>query len=154
MKDKLIILLATFFGAGFLPLIEGTWASIAALIIYLVFLKANILLHLLLLAIVTLVGFLVCTGAERIFKKKDADKIVIDEVAGMLLSLLFIPAQPYYLACAFFLFRLYDTIKPAPTHSVERLSGSLGVMGDDLVAGIYSNITLQALRLVLRLFNL
>lgn len=154
MKDKLITIGATFFGVGFIPFIQGTWGSLAALLIYLVFLKGNLIWQFIFLALVTLLGFLVSAPAEEIFKKKDANSIVIDEVSGMLLSLLFVPLNPFYIICAFFFFRLFDTIKPPPTDLVERLPGSFGVMGDDLVAGIYTNITLQGVRLGLSLFNL
>ncbi|MBU2540972.1 MAG: phosphatidylglycerophosphatase A [Candidatus Omnitrophica bacterium] len=149
MNEKLIKLLATFFGAGLLPLIEGTWGSLAGIIVYFLFLKGNSIIHLCFFLIITVVGFAVCAPAERIFKKKDAGAIVIDEVAGISLSLLFIPPKPLYILIGFFLFRLYDTIKPPPTHSIEKLSGSYGIMGDDLIAGVYTNISLHIIIFVL-----
>ena len=93
-------------------------------------------------------GFLLTGRAEKIFNKKDARCIVIDEVSGMLLSLIFIPYDVKLVIMAFVLFRILDTLKPFPSGRLERISGSMGIMSDDIVAGLYTNIILQV---VLRL---
>ena len=149
MRERRVRILATFFGTGYLPLAPGSWGALAGLLIYASFLRDNLFLHIFLLLIVTFLGFRVCAPAEKIFKKKDAGVIVIDEVAGILLSLLFIPSKTLYIFLAYFLFRLFDTIKPPPTDRIEELSGSYGIMFDDLIAGLYANICLHAIHFML-----
>lgn len=95
-------------------------------------------------SLITITGFLVCGRAERVFGKKDARYIVIDEVSGMLLSLGFLP---YYnikvIIAGFLVFRILDSLKPYPAWQLQGLKGSLGVMSDDIIAGIYTNVVLQ-----------
>lgn len=86
--------------------------------------------------------------AERIFNKKDARCIVIDEVGGIFLSLIFVPYAIKLALLAFVVFRILDALKPYPAGYLQNLRGSLGIMGDDIIAGIYTNIILQV---VLRL---
>ncbi len=142
IPDYFIKVAATFFYVGYLPLVPGTFGSIAGLILYF-FLKGNSLLY---LAAVLLIGFLgfVCSGrAEKIFATQDPKYVVIDEVTGMLISLAFLPYDIKWVVIGFFLFRLLDTLKPFPASRFQRMHGSLGIMGDDIVAGIYCNIVLQ-----------
>lgn len=147
MRTFIIKTIATFFYIGYLPLIPGTFGSIAGIFLF-YFVKNNLLAQFLLSIVLITLGFLVSGASERIFAKKDARYIVIDEISGMFLALLFIPFNLKLIITAFILFRILDTFKPYPAARLERLSGSLGIMGDDLVAGVYTNIILQiALRL-------
>jgi phosphatidylglycerophosphatase A len=75
---------------------------------------------------------------------KDPSRVVIDEVAGMCISLLFLPADVRYLLCAFILFRFFDILKPLFIRTLESLPGGWGIMMDDVLAGFYTNILLQA----------
>jgi len=109
------------------------------------FIKGNAALHLGLTILVTIIGFGLSARAEAIFNKKDARQIVIDDFYGMWVSLLFLPYSFKLSLAGFILFRIMDGLKPYPIYKVERLKGGLGVMGDDLLAGIFVNITLQAL---------
>ncbi len=138
---------ATFFGLGYLPLMSGTWASLAGLLIF-ILIGSNTAWYVLITALVLLLGFVVCGRAERIFNQKDSRLIVIDEVAGMLVALLFFPYNLIIGALAFILFRILDITKPYPANSLQRLSGSRGIMIDDIITGFYANIILQ---IVLRL---
>lgn len=140
-------LLSTFFYIGYLPLIPGTFGSMAGVFLfYLV--RHSLLAHVGLTLLMVIVGFMFSGQAERIFGKKDARYIVIDEVAGMLLALLFIPYDLKIVIIAFFLFRILDAFKPYPASILQELKGSLGIMADDLVAGLYTGVILQiALRL-------
>jgi phosphatidylglycerophosphatase A len=128
---------------GYLPFIPGTFASIAGiLLIYL--LKDNSFIYILFTVVLIILGFLISGKAEKIFNKKDARFIVIDEVSGMLLSLLlFIPYDIKLIVMAFILFRILDAFKPYPSDRLQRLAGSIGIMSDDIVAGLYTNIILQ-----------
>jgi len=142
MRKFIIRTLSTFFYVGYLPFIPGTFASIAGLVIFFL-VKDSTAVYLALTSFLLVAGFLTAGSAERLFNKKDHRSIVIDEVCGMLLSLLFVPYQPAIAVIGFFLFRLMDTLKPYPAHRLQDLKGSAGVMSDDIVAGIYTNIILQ-----------
>ena len=138
-----ILALSSFFYVGYLPLIPGTFGSLAGLILFFL-VKNNTILYIVSTIIVIILGYLVSGRAEEIAQKKDARFIVIDEASGMLLSLIFLPYYNVAVICAgFLLFRLLDTFKPFPAGRLEKLKGSSGIMGDDLVAGIYANIILQ-----------
>ena len=100
------------------------------------------------LAIVTLVGIWAGSRVERAIDAKDPGIIVIDEVAGMLVSVLFLPRTIPVLVTAFLLFRLFDSWKPFPARQLQELHGGVGVMLDDLIAGAYSLLPLVALRLM------
>ena len=142
IRDFLIKTLGTFFYAGYLPLIPGTFASMVGLGLY-YFIKDNPTTYLILTSSLIILGFIISGRAEKIFHKKDHRAIVIDEVCGMLLSLLFIPFDPRFAIIAFFVFRLLDTVKPYPANRLQELKGSVGVMSDDIVAGLYTNVILQ-----------
>lgn len=147
MRKTIVIIISTFFYLGYLPLIPGTFGSLAGVFLY-YFIKGNILVYSTFTAILMFLGFLVSAQAEKIFNQKDAKYIVIDEVVGMLLSLLFIPYDIKLVILAFFIFRLLDTLKPYPAGLLQKLDSGLGVMSDDIVAGVYTNLVLQ---LILRL---
>ena len=134
--------ISSFFYIGYLPFIPGTFGSLAGLALFYLS-KNNIQTHLLLVFIFIILGFLVTGKAERLLNIRDARCIVIDEVSGMLLSLIFIPYDIRLVIIAFFLFRILDAFKPYPAGSLEKLKGSIGIMGDDIVAGLYTNIILQ-----------
>jgi phosphatidylglycerophosphatase A len=124
------------------PLIPGTFGSLAGILIYYL-VKDLTYIYLAVAVGLTLVGFWAAGRAEGIFQKKDSRLIVIDEVAGMLLSLLFLPYDLRLVVIGFFLFRLLDTLKPYPAGRLQELKGGAGVMLDDLVAAVYTNILLQ-----------
>jgi len=139
MRNFLIKTLSTFFYVGFLPLIPGTFASlIGVAIFYLI--GGNLRPMILLTALIIILGFAVSGEAEKMFNKKDAKYIVIDEVAGMLLSLMFLPFNIKFVIIAFVLFRLLDILKLYPANRIQELNGSIGIMGDDIVAGLYTNL--------------
>lgn len=142
IRDSIIKIISTFFYLGYLPLIPGTFGSIAGIFLFYL-LHKSAFIYIAALLVLILLGFLVCGEAEKIFKKKDARYIVIDEVIGMLLSLMFIPDDIKLVIIAFFLFRLLDTIKPYPAGRLEEVKGSMGVLADDIIAGLYTNIILQ-----------
>jgi phosphatidylglycerophosphatase A len=141
------IILSTFFYIGYFPFFSGTFASIFGVLLF-YFLRNSIFLHLLFILLLVVIGFLVAAQAERIFNKKDPGCVVIDEVAGMLLALVFLPYNIDIVVTAFVLFRILDGIKPYPLDKIQNLGRGIGIMGDDIVAGLYTNIILQvALRM-------
>lgn len=142
MFDFAVKILSTFFYVGYLPFIPGTFSSMVCIFIFL-WISQNIFIYGLLTITFMLAGLLVSGRAERLFNKKDARCIVIDEVSGMLLSLMFIPYDLKLVIIGFILFRILDTLKPYPAGRLQELHGSIGIMGDDIVAGLYTNIILQ-----------
>ena len=98
---------------------------------------------------VILVGLWASARVERGLGRKDPGVIVIDEVAGMMVSVLFVPRTWPVLISAFFLFRLFDIWKPFPARESQVLSGGLGVMIDDLIAGVYALVLVMGSRLLL-----
>ena len=148
MSDKLTKLLATFFYIGDVPVAPGTLASLVGLLIYIVLYEQKIVFIVLMFAVL-IAGFLVSGRMEKIVKQKDPSCIVIDEVAGSMIAFCFLPITVPVLFTAFFLFRAFDMFKIYPMNTLENRPGALGVMMDDVVAGLYTNITMQvAIRLV------
>lgn len=136
---------ATFFGIGFLPGGPGTWASlVTALIWYFVARAANLsptllaVVTLFAAAVITLAGVPAASIVENESGKEDPGHVVIDEVAGQLVALMLLPARFRYVLLAFVLFRVFDILKPPPIRRLERLHGGLGIMVDDVAAGVYA----------------
>lgn len=150
-KKFITILFCTVFGIGFLPVMPGTFASLAVVGIF--FLVKSRLIFILLSLFFIFISFLTCRKGEKIFNKKDPKQIVIDEFAGQSLALLFIPEGITFIFLGFFLFRMFDIFKIYPANILEKRTGPAGIVLDDLVAGIYANITIQLLRLILSILS-
>lgn len=148
MPKKLIEFIATFGGLGHSMIAPGTMGCLGAAALYLL-IKQNLLLYSITGLILLTLGFFVSGKAEYIFKSKDAKPIVIDDTCGLLIALFLIPFSYVNLLIIFLIFRTIDVAKPFPIKRVEGLSGSLGIMGDDIIAGIYTNLIF---RLALRFF--
>lgn len=142
IRDFLIKITSTFFYLGYVPFIPGTAGSISGVFLFYL-LEGDLFIYGLFTFLILILGFLVSGEAERIFKQKDSRRIVIDEVSGMLLSLIFIPPDIKWVVAGFIIFRILDSLKPYPVSKFQRLKGSLGVMSDDIVAALYTNIILQ-----------
>jgi phosphatidylglycerophosphatase A len=143
-------LLATFFGAGRLRPAPGSWASLFTTLLWWLLAShltpaARIPVILLLIAVVVAIGIPAATLEERACGRKDPNHIVIDEVAGQLVTLLACPLVWQALLAGFILFRGFDVVKPPPIRSLERLPEGTGIVVDDLGAGVYALIVLQLL---------
>jgi len=102
-------------------------------------------------SLLTLLAVYASGEAERIFGRKDSPRIVIDEIVGFLWALALIGPTAGRIVAAFFLFRIFDILKPPPARwCQDRLPGGWGVVGDDVVAGIWTNVALLA---ALRFFD-
>lgn len=136
----------TTFGIGYIKG-GGTVAAIFLAICWYTIgrsLPANTLLQFFLALAITLMGVW-SSGKVEILWGKDSSKVVIDEVAGMAISLLFLPVTWQVLLTALILFRFFDIAKPLYIKKMENLPGGWGVMADDVVAGIYTNIVMWVL---------
>ncbi|OOQ60835.1 phosphatidylglycerophosphatase A family protein [Mucilaginibacter pedocola] len=103
--------------------------------------------------LVTFLGIYVGNKVEPEWGK-DSYRVVIDEVAGMMVTMLFIPANLYLLLAGLVLFRFFDIVKPLGIRKMEALPGGTGVMMDDVLAGVYGNVVLQVTVIVLNFYNL
>ena len=122
---------------GRAPVAPGTVASaVTAVALWLLNLSPLALAALLI--VVTGLGTWAADEAERALGGKDPGAIVVDEVAGMMLAVLAVPLTPTVLLAGFLLFRVFDVVKPFPANVAQRLRGGVGVMADDLVAGLYA----------------
>ena len=139
--------LASVGGAGYFPWASGTFASFLVLPAVW-FLWPHPGADAATTAAVCVLGVWSADVAEAVLGEKDSHKIVIDEVAGMLVAAAALPPSWFHLAGAFVLFRIFDVWKPFPARRSQRLPGGWGVMIDDLVAGIYANLVLQVIRLM------
>ena len=135
-------LFATLFGIGLLPLAPGTWGSLFGLILFLyvgVYLSISQELFYFSLIIIISFSFIACYFATKDLgkNKKDQKSIVIDELAGVWIALM-------YSCLAFIFFRIFDIWKPYPINRVDRgIKNYFGVVLDDLIAGIYAAITVM-----------
>ncbi|MCX7793451.1 MAG: phosphatidylglycerophosphatase A [Thermodesulfovibrionales bacterium] len=144
-RQHFFIIIASLFYTGFIPLAPGTCGTLLALLFFMFF-KIEGILFIVFFIGISFLGVYVSDRAEDILKERDSRHIVIDEFTGYMVSIAGIPADMKNLFIAFFLFRLFDIIKPFPIRSVERrFKGGLSIMLDDIIAGIYSNIVLRLL---------
>ena len=164
-KDYLALAIATC-GVGYLPLAPGTWGSLVGIGVYILVRGASmkaffaagpgknftllnvyfgvIVFELVAALVITLVGIWAASRTERLSGRKDPGKVVIDEVAGQFIALMPVPflveAAWWPAILSFVLFRFFDIVKPYPARKLESLHGGLGIMADDVVAGVYAGL--------------
>jgi phosphatidylglycerophosphatase A len=142
--------IATFFGIGKLKPGPGTWASATAALIWFALSHAvspggqPVALGVLVVVVIVL-GIPAATAMARSSGLKDPQIVVIDEVAGQWIALLFVPVSWKTLLAGFILFRGFDILKPPPVRQFERLSEGTGIVMDDVAAGVYSFVIMQLL---------
>ncbi len=136
--------LATGLYVGKIAKAPGTWGSLAAFAPWFFIKDLPIGTYLLVLVAVFILGFFVSGSAEKILDSPDAGCIVIDEFLGMFITLMAAPASPVAWILGFLLFRLFDILKPFPVSWFDQhIHGGIGIMMDDVMAGIYALICLQ-----------
>ena len=128
-------LISTFFYLGKLPKAPGTWGSIGALFVWSL-IPESLLFRFTLLVITLIIGFIACEFSLQQIDDPDPSYIVIDEVVGLWIALLFVPKTIFFFLLGFVLFRLFDVLKPSFIYSVQFFKGSLGVMLDDIFSGL------------------
>jgi phosphatidylglycerophosphatase A len=144
---RLAVFLATAGYTGYFPIAPGTVGSAVGLLVYGLLWWAQHpvppAVEVILILSLFAVGVWAGTTAERYFGGIDPGPIVLDEVVGMLITLAFIPVGLSGAIAGFFLFRIFDVIKPFPARRLEALHGGLGVMADDAMAALYANVSLR-----------
>lgn len=142
MSDKLVKMLSTWFYTGFFPLAPGSMASIVATLMA-VILAPYPVIYVAVFLVVTFIGFIVSGMMEDVVGQKDPGCVVIDEVSGVLISFFMLPLSWPVIIITFFLFRAFDMFKIYPVNKFEKYEGGVGIMLDDVVAGIYTNIVMH-----------
>jgi phosphatidylglycerophosphatase A len=142
---KLSTLLATGLYTGYFPFAPATFSTLVLGIpLYLLVSRLNLYWYGFLLLPLTVVAVRLSDTAEKIFQKKDCSFIVIDELAGFLITMFMVPQSITTVILGFFLFRFFDIVKPPPANFFNtRKKGGLDVVLDDVFAGIYANLVLQ-----------
>jgi len=141
---SLAVWLATVGGAGRVPVAPGTAGSVVGVGLFLLIARAPGLFQVAVVVAVALAGVWASTRAAEVFGAKDPGQVVIDEVAGQLVTLVFTGVTLGGALVGFLVFRFLDIVKPWPANRFERLPGGVGIMADDLMAGLYGNLLLQA----------
>lgn len=140
--------IATLGFIGYLPFAPGTFGSFVACILFIV-IKPSLALHIIIVLFILPVGIISSNYTEILLKDTDSRHIVIDEFIGYFIAVLFVPFSYFYAITAFLLFRFFDILKPFPIKTMERVfRGGKGIMADDIVAALYTNVILQIMRLI------
>jgi len=143
-----ILLSATGLGAGFSPIVPGTMGTLLAIPFYYFVSSIPSPIYELTLVAFFFFSSWISNQAERYWGKKDDRRIVIDEIMGFLVTMLWIPRSPLFIVAGFLLFRFFDILKPFPIRRLEQVRSGFGVVLDDVLAGVYANIILHLLYLI------
>ena len=142
--DKLIIFLATGFYSGKVPVAPGTFGTAAGLILCFVFSKMSIAVMMPCLIGFILVSIPIAGKAETLLRRQDPGEIVIDEIAGILITMAGLPFDLVSAVIGFFLFRFLDVLKPFPIRLIDKkMKGGTGIVMDDVAAGIMAHLLLR-----------
>jgi phosphatidylglycerophosphatase A len=144
LVSRCALVLATGFGSGYSPIAPGTAGSLVGLLLFWPLAGRPPAIVLAATLVVSLLAILAAHHVARTLGQKDPGLVVVDEVAGQWVTLLLLPFTLGTAIAAFFLFRLMDVLKPWPARDLERLPGGVGIVADDLMAGVYANLLLRA----------
>jgi phosphatidylglycerophosphatase A len=147
--DLVSTAIATGLGSGYSPIAPGTAGSAVGLLLFWPLHQLPAAAQVAAVVILFFVGVAASARVARGVGIEDPGIVVVDEVLGMWISLLFLPLTPATAIAGFLLFRILDVFKPWPARQFESLPGGWGIMSDDLMAGIYANLLLRAGRLAL-----
>ena len=141
---RLAFAIATVFKAGYVPIAPGTIGSVVGLLVFwLIKDSASFTVQMLVIGALFFAGVWASTLVEQDLERQDPGIVVVDEVVGMLVALMLLPPTTTVIFVAFFLFRLFDIVKPYPARWCAQLSGGRGIMMDDVVAGLYANVLIH-----------
>ena len=147
--EKLIVFIATGCYSGMIPKAPGTWGSVFAIVPWFFCRTLSPGPYLILIALLFGIGVLAAGSAEKILDKPDPGCIVIDEIVGMFITLAFAPNHPAAWLLGFLLFRIFDITKPYPVSWFDtNMHGGLGIMMDDVIAGLYALASLQIIWII------
>ena len=144
-NEKIIKILATGFGSGLSPFAPGTMGTLVGIPVCLVCLPLTWPARLFFVIILSALAIFISGRAETLYLRKDDQRIVIDEIVGFQVAMLPVAITGLNICAAFALFRLFDILKPFPVNKLQDLPGGLGVVIDDVGAGIYAGVIMFAL---------
>tara|TARA_Y100001936_G_scaffold253287_1_gene317064 strand:- start:2358 stop:2789 length:432 start_codon:yes stop_codon:yes gene_type:complete len=140
----------TFFGIGYIPIASGTFGSMAGIILGYIIYLIEFNLFYILIPILFILGIISSNIYEKQTNIRDSSIIVIDEVVGQLISMMFFMHNNFLVILSFFIFRFFDILKPWPASYIDnKIKGGMGVMLDDVIAGIYTIFTIYIIKLFL-----
>ncbi|MFA5858319.1 MAG: phosphatidylglycerophosphatase A [Elusimicrobiota bacterium] len=140
-------IVSTFFGVGYTGFIkgrgQGTVASFVAMVVlFLLHRKINTYTEAGILVVFIIIAIITSGITEKFYGVKDDPRVVIDEVVGCLVTMFLLPKSIIFLTAGFILFRVFDILKPFPAKLSQNLSGGIGIVVDDIIAGIYANVVI------------
>jgi len=134
------------FGSGLAPFAPGTFGTLAAIPIYLLMQNLSLMVYLTLTLVAFVVGIWICQQSANWLGKEDPSAVVWDEIVGYLVTMIAAPTGWLWIVVGFVLFRIFDILKPWPISVADReIHGGLGIMVDDVLAGIFAAVILQLL---------
>jgi len=143
-RERAVLFLATGFFIGTVPFAPGTFGSIIGLPICFLISRLDILIAVICTILFILFAIWMAAVAEKALKKKDAGEIVIDEIAGLIVTFIGIPFTLKTVIVGFIIFRAFDILKPFPIRLIEKkVTGGPGIVFDDVLAGLYANLILR-----------
>jgi phosphatidylglycerophosphatase A len=143
------LFIATIAFIGKIPFMPGTFGTLAGVLIWLLAVPQNFKIQLVVVTGIVIISVIFAGIAEKILDNIDDKSIVIDEVAGIFITFLFIPKEFLFIVLGFILFRFFDIKKPFIINFVQKFKSGFGITADDLLAGIFSNIILHIVKAVL-----
>jgi len=148
--DRIILFFASGFLSGYAPLASGTAGTLVGIAIFILLNQFPLKLYGILTSAIVFFGVWLSSRAEAILGEKDSGVIVIDEIAGFLITMFALPMTWQTIVIGFFVFRAFDIFKPFPIRRIDqRVPGGWGGMLDDVLAGVYANLTIHLLRRVM-----
>jgi phosphatidylglycerophosphatase A len=147
--DKLALVLSSCFGLGLIPVAQGTFGSLAGIPLAVALARTGPVAHAYLLFFFVLLAVWAAGRSAGVLEEDDPAEVVLDETAGQLLTLFLLPQTWLNLSFGFVLFRLFDILKPYPIRRSEKVGGGAGIVVDDLLAGVFANLCLRLIALVL-----
>jgi phosphatidylglycerophosphatase A len=142
--DRVFLFIATGAGSGYLPKAPGTWGSLVGVLLWFLLYPLPLAWYCILVAGIFIVGTIAAGAAEKIVDRGDPGLVVIDEIVGQLITLTAVPFHPIPIILGFVFFRFFDILKPFPVGWLDsHIHGGLGIMLDDVAAGLYGLLVLQ-----------
>jgi phosphatidylglycerophosphatase A len=143
LPARLALILSSCFGVGLIPVAQGTFGTLAAIPLAMALARLSPMAGACVLFFFILLAIWGSARSAAALANEDPGEVVIDEVAGLLLTLFLLPATAFNLCLGFVLFRLFDILKPYPIRRLEKIGGGAGIVLDDLLAGVYGNVLLR-----------